>query len=60
MSVYLKAAEASQVELTEAIPGRVEKVGWRKLSFFRSRQPTAFQRCLALHLHGAERSSALD
>jgi hypothetical protein len=60
MSVHLKTAEAPQVGRIEATPVRAEKAGRRKLSFFRSRQPTAFQRCLALHLFVAEHHGALD
>ena len=36
-----------------------KKVGWRKLSFFRSR-PTTFQLSRALHIFVAERYAALD
>jgi hypothetical protein len=40
--------------------GPVEKPANRKLSFSRSRQPTAFQLGLALHMFVAERRGALD
>ena len=40
--------------------GPVEKSANRKLPFFRSRQPTAFQLGLALHMFVAERRGALD
>jgi hypothetical protein len=40
--------------------GRVEKPANRKLPSSRSRQPTAFQLGLALHMFVAERRSALD
>jgi hypothetical protein len=58
--VHLKAAEASQGRPTEAAPVRAERAGWRKLSFFPTRQPTALQRCPALHLFIAERKGAMD
>jgi hypothetical protein len=58
--VYLKTAEASQVRLPEAKSARAKKIGWRKLSFFRSRPPTTFQLSLALHMFVAERYGALD
>jgi hypothetical protein len=40
--------------------GPVEKPANRKLSFSRSRQPTAFQLGVALHMFVAERRGALD
>jgi hypothetical protein len=40
--------------------GPIEKPANRKASFSRSRQPTAFQLGLALHMFVAERRGALD
>jgi hypothetical protein len=54
--VYLKAANTDTD--TETAPAKA--VAPRRWFARRSRQPTTFQRCLALHLMGAERYGALD
>ena len=33
---------------------------WKRMSLRRTSEPTAFQKCLAVHLFVAERASALD
>jgi hypothetical protein len=58
--VYLKAAVASLVRATGAETVRAKKVAPRRWFSLRSRRPTTFHRCLALHLLVAERHGALD
>jgi hypothetical protein len=58
--VHRKLALVPSIEGTGAETVRAEKTAPRRWFSFRSRQPTTFHRCLALHLLVAERSSALD
>jgi hypothetical protein len=58
--VYLNPAEASRALPSEPTSIPTKQAAWRKLSLFRSRAPTPFQLCLALHMFVAERYSALD
>jgi hypothetical protein len=57
---HVKPMPMTQEAASAPAADQVEKPANRKLSFFRSRQPTTFQRSLALHLFVAERHSALD
>jgi hypothetical protein len=54
--VYLTTVKTD----TDTETARAKTVAPRRWFARRSRQPTTFQRCLALHLMGAERYGALD
>jgi hypothetical protein len=56
--IYIKTAVTARIPEVET--PRAKKTAPRRWFSFRPRQPTTFQRCLALHLVEAERYSALN
>ena len=59
-SRHLRRSAQSQTPTTAPAPRAVQPERRTLRRLFRRETPTTFQRCLAVHIHYAQRASALD